>query len=78
MLIMQLLVKNIYLKTKITNIFYEILENAICGNNYVRLENASSYCLVVLNSMSKHYIIFFLQITHLTLLFDITKFRNMF
>ena len=28
---------NIYLKAKITNIFYEVLQNAILGNNYVPL-----------------------------------------
>ena len=33
-LTMQLMVKHI-LKTKITNIFYEILQNAILGNNYL-------------------------------------------
>ena len=77
MLIMQLMIKYIP-KTKMTNIFYETQQNAILGNNYVPLWNASSHCIVVLNSVSKLYIVFFLQITHLTLFFDITKFRNMF
>ena len=47
------------LKTKITYIFYEILQNAILGNNYVPLWNASLHCIMVLNSLSKLYIVFF-------------------
>ena len=66
---MLLMVKHIP-KTKITNIFYEIRQNAILGNSYAPLRNASSHCIVVLNSVSKLYIVFFLQITHLALFFD--------
>ena len=57
MLIMQLMIKYIP-KTKMTNIFYETLQNAILGNNYVPLWNASSHSIVLLNSVSKLYIVF--------------------
>ena len=66
-----------YLKVKIINILHETLQNAILGNNYGPLWNASLHCIVLLNSMSKFYIDFSLQITHLTLFFNITKFKNM-
>ena len=65
---MQLMVKYTS-KNKSTNIFYEILQNAILGIDYIPLWNANSYCIVVLNSVSKLYIVFFLQITHLRNIF---------